>query len=147
MAEGTLVNELFSSALIDDGEKFTNLLIESKLNITASLWLYSEENETWRLVIGMPKVKEKGPSQAYTKLQSILKKFYDEHSAFDTETGTTHNPFRPRIYLPDISVMDSTDPFLKTLHNKLGPDIRDAQLHNLRIGDYYVENAIIYWLK
>jgi hypothetical protein len=95
----------------------------------------------------MPKVKEKGPSQAYTKLQSILKKFYDEHSAFDTETGTTYKPFRPRIYLPDISVMDSTDPFLKTLHNKLGPDIRDAQLSSLRIGDYYIENAIIYWLK
>lgn len=147
MAEGTLVNESFSSVLINDGEKLTDLLLESKLNITASLWLYSGENETWRLVIGMPKVKEEGPSQAYTKLQSALKKFYDEHPVFSDEPTSTQTPFRPRIYLPDISVMDNTDPFLKTLRHKLGPDIRDAQLHNLRLGDYYIENAIIYWLK
>lgn len=148
MAEGTVVKEYLPPGMIEEGGKVTEHLINARLGITASLWLYSLDHNAWRLMIGMPKVKIDGPRQAYAQIQTVLTDFYSPSVTITSPSEPVKlGTFQPRLYLSDIHVVDSKDPFLKTLRKKLGPGIHNAQYSSLWIGDYYVEGAFIYWLK
>ena len=58
---------------IQIGEEATRALDESKaLPVRACLWQYVPEAAEWRLLVASPLVDEKGPREAYTRIQQAL---------------------------------------------------------------------------
>jgi len=54
MVTEALVKESLSSEMISAAEELTRRLDEARFIVSASLWLYIPEINTWRLMIGIP---------------------------------------------------------------------------------------------
>jgi hypothetical protein len=67
MVEANLTKEL-----IDAGAKLVQKLDERGLAPDAAFWLYSPEEQTWKLVLVEVKLAKKGPKAAYAEIQKIL---------------------------------------------------------------------------
>lgn len=128
MAEETVVKETLSPQMISGGEKLTRHLIRWGLRPTASLWLYSSEDNSWRLIFGLPNLKEKGPRVAYKKIQKIL-------------VGLQ----KPVVSLSDISVIDSNDSLLSSLRKSVY--LGGVRLSQRRMDDIYIDDAYIYMAR
>lgn len=100
MVTEALVMESLSSEMTSAGEELTRRLDEARFVVSASLWLYIPETNTWRLIVGSPEVRTLGPKRAYRQVQSVISKMPSD---------------QPRIPLKDITVIDSNDPLLNLL--------------------------------
>ena len=58
--------------LIDAGAKLVQKLNKRGLAPDAAFWLYSLEEQTWKLVLVEVKLAKKGPKAAYAEIQKIL---------------------------------------------------------------------------
>jgi hypothetical protein len=58
--------------LIEAGAKLIEKLDERGLAPDAAFWLYSPEEQTWKLVLVEAKLARKGPKAAYSEVQKIL---------------------------------------------------------------------------
>ncbi len=67
MVEANLTKEL-----IDTGAKLVQKLDKRGLAPDAAFWLYSPEEQTWKLVLVEVKLAKKGPKAAYAEMQKIL---------------------------------------------------------------------------
>jgi hypothetical protein len=67
MVEANLTQEL-----IDAGARLVQKLDERGLAPDAAFWLYSPEEQTWKLVLVEVKLAKKGPRAAYAEVQKIL---------------------------------------------------------------------------
>jgi hypothetical protein len=67
MVEADLTKEL-----IDAGAKLVQKLDKRGLAPDAAFWLYSPEEQTWKLVLVEVKLAKKGPKAAYAEIQKIL---------------------------------------------------------------------------
>lgn len=67
MVEANLTKEL-----IDAGAKLVEKLDERGVAPDAAFWLYSPEEQTWKLVLVEIKLAKKGPRAAYAEIQKIL---------------------------------------------------------------------------
>jgi hypothetical protein len=67
MVEANLTTEL-----IDSGAKLVEKLDKCGLAPDAAFWLYSPEEQTWKLVLVEVKLAKKGPRAAYAEMQKIL---------------------------------------------------------------------------
>jgi hypothetical protein len=56
---------------IADGQRVVDE-VEKILQVTASFWIYLEEEDEWNLAIVSPDVPEKGPFELYTKIAVLL---------------------------------------------------------------------------
>ena len=67
MVEANLTKEL-----IDTGPKLVQKLDKRGLAPDAAFWLYSPDEQTWKLVLVEVKLAKKGPRAAYAEIQKIL---------------------------------------------------------------------------
>jgi hypothetical protein len=67
MVEANLTKEL-----IDAGAKLVEKLDERGVAPDTAFWLYSPEEQTWKLVLVEIKLAKKGPRAAYAEIQKIL---------------------------------------------------------------------------
>jgi len=67
MVEANLTEEL-----IDAGAKLVEKLDKRGLAPDAAFWLYSPEEQTWKLFLVEVKLAKKGPRAAYAEIQKIL---------------------------------------------------------------------------
>ena len=67
MVEANLTKEL-----IDAGAKLVEKLDKRGLSPDAAFWLYSPEEQTWKLVLVEVKLAKRGPKAAYAEIQKIL---------------------------------------------------------------------------
>ena len=73
MVEANLTKEL-----IDAGARLVKKLDEGGLAPDAAFWLYSPEEQTWKLLLVDVKLAKKGPKAAYSEVQKILSKYAQE---------------------------------------------------------------------
>lgn len=134
MVTEVLVKESLSSEMIAAGAELTRQLDESGFVVSASLWLYLAESNTWRFVIGSPGVRTSGPKQAYRKVQAVLSQIPVEEI---------------RISLIDITVVDSHDPLLSLLRGalKTGDRIGGIRFAHTVINGTPVEDSYIYRMR
>ena len=72
MAKELLVTKELNREMIDAGAALTDKLETANFGATAILWLYFDESEEWRIVIGAPDVNKLGPRRVYQKIQTLL---------------------------------------------------------------------------
>jgi hypothetical protein len=132
MVTEVVVKESLSTDMISAGAELTRLLDESRLIVSASLWLYIPETNVWRFVIGSPEVRTHGPRKAYKKIQSVVSKMSED---------------QPKIPLKDITVVDSNDPLISLLRVAIGTTgnvISDIRVTHNVINGVLIEDAYIY---
>jgi len=130
----TLVKESLSSELISAGAELTRRLDEARVVVSASLWLFTAENNGWRFIIGTPEVRLNGPKQAYRQVQAVISRIPVE---------------QVRIPLKDVTVADSNDPLFSLLRIavKTGDGISAVRFTHNVINGTLIEDAYIYRIR
>ena len=72
MANELLVTKELNREMINAGAALADELEAKGFNATAVLWLFFDEFDEWRIVVGSPDVDKFGPRQVYGELQTLL---------------------------------------------------------------------------
>ncbi len=131
MVTEALVKESLSSEMTAAGAELTRRLDAAGFVVSATLWLFIGETNTWRFVIGSPEVRTHGPKRAYRKVQSVISRIPEQEI---------------RISLKDITVIDSSDPVLSLLRAavKTGDGISGIRFTHNVINGTLIEDSYIY---
>ena len=126
-----VVKESLSSEMISAGAELTRRLDETRFIVSASLWLYIPEINTWRFIVASPEVRTQGPKKAYKQVQSVISKMPED---------------QPKIPLKDVTVIDSNDPLISLLRVAIGTvdGISSIRFTHNVINGTLIEDAYIY---
>ncbi len=129
MVTEVLVKESLSSQMIAAGAELSRRLQNAKLEVSATLWLYDGESNSWRFIIGNPRVNSEGSRQIYRQVRAVNSLIPEGH---------------PKIELRDITVVDSEDSLLVSLR----PAVKNEQpgirfTHNV-INGTFIEDSYVY---
>ena len=114
---------------IEEGRRFLELLSNGGVRVDAALWRKGELSGRWSLLIVTPLVEELGVKETYRRLDDILSKAQP-----------------PTINLFDVSVFTPTAWFYKSLRRELR-HARDLPLVGRPVGDHFIEEGFIYFVK
>ena len=116
------------------GEALVKKLDKSDFDIKAAFWFYMSEPDEWRLFLASPLVDEKGPKEAYKKVQAQLPKLKKEFTR-DYE-----------LSLQNISLVSPKDNLITLLKTavKTGPGISHIRFARNVINNVFIEDAYIY---
>ncbi len=127
-----VITEL-TKELIEAGKKLIEELDSAKINVKAALWIYSQDTESWKLIIAIPGIDETGPRSAYRKIQQILTK--------------TEN--LDELSLEDIVIVSPKKfdllSFLRSVF-KTGKKVSHIRLSNVIINGILIPDLLIYRL-
>jgi len=129
---GPSVGRELSTWMTEAGRAFVRALDDAGTEITAALWLYLPEAETWRLVLGSPEVRTLGPLKLYERFERALKRLPAEYR---------------RLSLDDISVVEPSEQLIQLLSVaiKTGmPDLSTVRFSRNTINGHFIEDALIY---
>ena len=126
MVETNLTREMMES-----GAALVRSLDELGIEPDAAFWLYSLEQQIWKLVIAEIKLGEEGPKAIYRKIQEVL---------------TTSPDTVGDLSLDDV-VLVKPDAHIVTLLRmavRTGPEIKGIRLKGSVISGTLIEDAFIY---
>lgn len=134
MVTEALVKESLSSEMIAAGAELTRRLDAAGFVVSAALWLFLAETNTWRFVIGNPEVAIRGPRKAYRQIQSVISRIPVEQI---------------KIALKDITALDANDPLITLLRGSLktGNGISGIRFTHNVIKGTFIEDAYIYRMR
>jgi hypothetical protein len=115
---------------VEQAAKLIRLLDKTELEVHSALWLYSPEEDKWRLVIATPMIERRGPQRAYMVIQKIL----------------ANNPEFSDLSFMDISlVSERNSKLINTLRKAIqtGKEIANIRFSRNVIDGEYLEDAII----
>lgn len=127
MAQAALVD-----AAIRGARELIDRLDATGFHPDSALWLYRTDSNDWILLLGASGVSEAGTRAGYMATESLLR---------------TQN-FGP-IRLDDVVIVDNDDPLLRVLRValKTGPELSEIRFTRNRIGNTFIEDALIYRLQ
>jgi hypothetical protein len=115
----------------DQGALLTQRVLAAGLRISASLWLFEPELNSWRLVLGVPEVDQKGPIEIYKTIRSVI----------------SHNKAQLHdLDIKDISVLSPKDSLLRLLSAALHVPSGGVRFSRNTVGGQFIEDAYIYRL-
>lgn len=132
MAEGTVVKEQLTGAMIDAGAELTKKLDESGLPVTAALWLFVSDLNEWRLLFASPEVGTKGPRDVYEKIQHAIGQLGDTASA---------------VPLSVVGLLDADADLVRLLKvavRTTGPGLSRIRFSKNVINGHFIDDALIY---
>jgi hypothetical protein len=134
MVTEVVVKELLSSEMISAGAELTRRLDKAQFIVSASLWYYIAESNTWRFIIASPEVRTHGLKKAYKQVQSIVATVADDQL---------------KIPLKDITVVDSKDPLISLLKGAIKTEagISGIRFSQNMINSVFIEDVYIYRLR
>ena len=114
------------------GEKILDLLDAAKFTISVAIWILTEQDGEWKLVIGTPLCDRVGPLEAYGKLISALRKDNPESRDFD-----------------DVRLMSNREPFIRELRRLFSKtaSVMGMRLGGHHIGGVWLDDAVVYRIK
>ena len=127
MVEANLTKEL-----IDAGAKLVQKLDKRGLAPDAAFWLYSPEEQTWKLVLVEVTLAKKGPKAAYAEIQKIL--------AGDKELGNLRLDDLV-LEKPDARNVELIRKALRTGSGIAGIRFRNSVIDGMLIDDAYIYRA------
>ena len=127
MAQASLVDEA-----IDAGARLIEGLAQTPFEPESALWLYRPESDDWVLLLGASAVGSRGALAGYSAVDALIRT----------------NAFQP-LKLVDAVVTDNDDPRLRLLRTAVqtGPSLGRMRFSRNRIGNTFVEDALIYRLQ
>ncbi len=132
MVEEQVVKEVITDKMIDAGKQLTEALDDNpEITVSASLWLYSPENNTWSLLIASPQLHKLGPRRVY---EIVLSALLPISAKF------------PFLSLGDIRVVSSDDPLIALLRlaAPTGEEVAGFRFNRNTIKGHYIEDSYIY---
>jgi hypothetical protein len=132
MVTEMVVKESLSSEMIAAGAELIRRLDEMRFIVSASLWFYLPDLNTWRFIIGSPEVRTQGPKKAYKQVQSAITKI---------------PAAQPKISLKDITVVDSNDPLISLFRGFMKMNGEGIRLTHNVINGVSIEDAYIYRIR
>jgi hypothetical protein len=132
VAEGTVVKEQLTGAMIDAGAELTKKLDESGLPVTAALWLFVSDLNEWRLLFASPEVGTKGPRDVYEKIQRAIGQLGDRASA---------------VPLSVVGLLDADADLVRLLKvavRTTGPGLSRIRFSKNVINGHFIDDALIY---
>ncbi len=114
------------------GLELVQALHRSGLSIGVALWLYSTEYEDWRFVLASRRLDAAGPLQAYGLVHDAL-------AAAGISLEQT----------PALLILEMSDPFIRALRRLFAKTktVEGMRLGGQRIGDRFVEDALVYRIR
>jgi hypothetical protein len=67
-----MVIGMLDQNLIKFGEDLIKRLDGNRVTVDAALWVYSQDDESWNLLLSLPKLVKKGPQEAYSEVLKAL---------------------------------------------------------------------------
>jgi hypothetical protein len=127
MDKAALVGAEFTAGL-----ELVKALDLSDLSIRVAMWLYAEEYGDWRFVLASRRLDAARPSDAYGLV----------HDAF-TKAGISLEQ------TPALLILKMSDPFIRALRQIFAKakNVEGMRLGGQRIGDQFVEDALIYRIR
>jgi hypothetical protein len=68
----------------EQGRRLIEALDQGGFPVVAAFWSFFPDGDLYRLVIASPVVDEKGPREAYTKIQEVLHLESGQHYGFES---------------------------------------------------------------
>ena len=114
------------------GEQILARLDSEKFPVSVAIWILTEQDGEWKLVIGTPLYEKAGPLEAYGKLIAALRKNDPESRDFD-----------------DVRLMSNREPFIRELRRLFGKtaSVKGMRLGGHHIGGVWLDDAIVYRIK
>ena len=124
-----MVKTALVETLKEAGNRLIQTLDVSDLEITAALWFYETETDSWRLLLATPLVATEGSRAAYERILQVL----SSHPEIE-------------LHLTDITVLPPSDPLLQLLRTAIrtGHTIAGITFSRTVINGTYIEDAYIY---
>lgn len=126
MVEANLTKEL-----IDAGATLVQKLDERGLAPDAAFWLFSPEDQTWKLLLTEVKLAKKGPKAAYSEIQKVLEKYANEFADLRLDDLVLEKP--------DARIVELIRKAVRT-----GPGISGIRFKNNVIDGTLIDDAYIY---
>ena len=148
MAEESVVKEQLLSEAIGAADKLTMALRRrSDFELVASFWLYTSDENRWRLFIATPLFDSQGPLFVYNLIQNILAENWDMSLAFRLHSISVQSPNHPVV-----KALRSLGPFgiqdLPKTPRRPSRTVRvPRRIAHSRVQDVFVEDALIYFLQ
>jgi len=135
MATEVVVKETLSAEMTFAGREIVEHLDRAGFPVSAALWFYVDDTNSWRLIIGTPGITDNGPQKAYEEIYSILHNIQ----------GNT-----PKVSFRDITVVDAKSDKLLSLLRLIfklpGPAIHSVRFAGNVINGVLINDAYIYRL-
>ena len=147
MAEEVVVKEQLTPDMVAAGLELTRRLRDrSDFDLVCSLWLYTSESNSWKLVVATPLAESPGPLYVYRLIQGLIRGEWPAELEFD---------------LAMISVLRSNHPFVTGLRSlghfeiqelppgpRPGPTVAvPKKITSTRIQDVFIEDARVYFIE
>lgn len=126
MVEADLTKEL-----IDAGARLVEKLDKRGLAPDAAFWLYSPEEQTWKLLLVEVKLAKKGPRAGYSEVQKILAKYEEELGDLRLDDLVLEKP--------DARIVELIRKAVRT-----GPGVSGIRFKNNVIDGTLIDDAYIY---
>jgi hypothetical protein len=126
MVEANLTKEL-----IDAGATLVQKLDERGLAPDAAFWLFSPEDQTWKLLLSEVKLAQKGPKAAYSEIQKLLKTYASEFANLRLDDLVLEKP--------DARIVELIRKAVRT-----GPGVSGIRFKNNVIDGTLIDDAYIY---
>ena len=126
MIEANLTKEL-----IDAGASLVKKLDERGLAPDMAFWLYSSEEQTWKLLLVEVKLAKKGPKAAYSEVQKILAKYAQELGNLKLDDLVLEKP--------DARIVELIRKAVRT-----GPAVSGIRFKNNVVDGTLIDDAYIY---
>lgn len=114
------------------GRKITDQLKATKFPFKGVLWLYDEDGDDWRLVVGSDLVDTEGPRETYRKLGE----------AISSVGGSAFQRMRITVVSPKSALFAA----LRTVFADAA-DVEGARLQNTTVNGILVPDAYLYEIK
>ncbi len=69
-----MVTSTLTDKKIEAGKNLVQAADSSGLNIDAALWVYSQDQESWKLMLSIKGIEKIGPKKYYNKIQKLIAK-------------------------------------------------------------------------
>lgn len=127
-----MVTKVLVDRDLEAGRFLVEALDRDQVPVSAALWIYEPDEERYRLFVATTIYDQRGPLEAYRRVQSALEGIGSEN----------------RPSLSDINVVSPTDQMVVAIRKaiKTGPGISGIRFSRNTIDNVYVEDAYVYRL-
>jgi hypothetical protein len=113
---------------VEAGKSLVSELDRAGFPVRSAFWLYSNDDESWRLVIASPLVRQFGPKEGYKRLRSLLHRVQGMH-----------------LNLSEISLVKDNEPLVDLLRKAVHTEgVSEIRFSGNSVNGVMIDDALIY---
>jgi len=144
LAQETVVKEQLTPWAMLAGLELTKRLRETDFDLVCSLWLYSSDSNSWRLILASPRVETEGALHSYERIRKIL-----ASGGPEADLWASYAIEVVRTNIPLVSAIQSLGTFeIPDLPPGPAPRILvPKRVHMANIDGIFIEDSYIYFIR